>query len=173
MDTLDCIFSRHSVRKFKDKDVPESDIHTILQAAMSGPSAVNCRPWQFLVTKRKDVLERMAKANGPYATPLTHAAFGVMVAGDLSKAYSNAPEYWQTDCSIAAQNMILAAQALGVGSVWLGTFPEQERVQALKEEFNLPENIVPHSLIAFGYPVDNDNHQRDLFESEKVHVDKW
>lgn len=79
MDTLDCIFSRHSVRKFKDKDVPESDIHTILQAAMSGPSAVNCRPWQFLVTKRKDVLERMAKANGPYATPLTHAAFGVMV----------------------------------------------------------------------------------------------
>lgn len=92
MDTLDCIFSRHSVRKFKDKDVAESDIHTILQAAMSGPSAVNCRPWQFLVTKRKDVLERMAKANGPYATPLTHAAFGVMVAGDLSKAYSNAPD---------------------------------------------------------------------------------
>ena len=96
-----------------------------------------------------------------------------MVAGDLSKAYSNAPDYWQTDCSIAAQNMILAAQALGVGSVWLGTFPEQERVQALKQEFNLPDNIVPHSLIAFGYPADNDNHQRDLFESEKVHVDKW
>lgn len=173
MDTLDCIFSRHSVRKFKDKEVPETDIHTILQAAMSGPSAVNCRPWQFLVTKKKDVLERMANANGPYAVPLIHAAFGVMVAGDLSKAYSSAPDYWQTDCSIAAQNMILAAQALGVGSVCLGTFPELDRVQALRDEFKLPENIIPHSLIAFGYPVEEDIHTRDLFESDKVHIDTW
>lgn len=173
MDTLDCIFSIHSVRKFKDKDISESNIHTILQAAMSGPSAINCRPWQFLVTKKKDVLQRMAKANGPYAVPLTHAAFGVMVVGDLSKAYGNAPDYWQTDCSIAAQNMILAAQALGIGSVWLGTFPEQDRVLALKTEFSLPDNIVPYCLIAFGYPEDPDSEKRDLFESEKVHIDKW
>ena len=76
------------------------------------------------------------------------------------------------DGAIAAQNIVLAAHALGLGSVWLGTWPQKERVEAQAELFGLPEGIVPHSVIALGYPLKEPS-ERDVFESDRVHLEKW
>ena len=84
-----------------------------------------------------------------------------------------APEYWVIDASIATQNMVLAAQDLGIGSVWLGCWPCEDRVQEVKELMALPENIVPHSILALGYAEEPDNEERDLYESDRVHFDEW
>lgn len=173
MDTIQNIYSRRSVRKYTEKQIDDEILKQILTAGMSGPSAVNKRPFEFLVSNKKDILEKMAEANGPYAAPLKKAALGVMVMGDVSKDYIGEHGYWIIDCSIACQNMILTANSFGIGSVWLGSYPEIDRVKKLKELFSLPEHIVPHSIISFGYPEKKDSQIRNLYEEAKVHLDHW
>ncbi len=174
METLQTIFTRKSTRKFSDKSISNETIQTLLKAAMSGPTCVNSRPWEFIVVNDKNLLNQMADANGRPAEPLRNATLGILVCGNLDRTFKPAQEYWVVDCSIAIQNMILAAQDQGVGSVWLGTWPQMERVKAQQELFNLPDNIIPHSLIAFGYPLDTEEYpERNLLEEDKVHFNKW
>ncbi|MCD8105858.1 MAG: nitroreductase family protein [Lachnospiraceae bacterium] len=173
MDTIKSIKTRKSVREFTPRTISEEDIHTILTAGMSGPSCVNARPWSFIVVTDKKKLNQMADANGGPAAPLRNAAMGILVCGDLSRAFRPAPDYWVIDGAIAIQNMILAAHDLGIGSVWLGTWPQMDRVKKQAELFGLPEHIVPHSLVAFGYPRLEDLEERELYEEEKVHFEKW
>lgn len=125
------------------------------------------------MVRNRDVLNKMADANGRPAEPLRTCHVGILVCGDLERAYPKAPEYWVVDGSIAAQNMILAANALGIGSVWLGTWPQMNRVQAQAELFDLPETQVPHSIIAFGYAKEQSNKQKMIWEPDRVHYEKW
>ena len=151
MDTLDTIFTRKSVRNYLDKPIPREDLETILRAGTSGPSCVNARDWAFLVVEDPETLQKMAAANGPPADPLKGAAAGILILGDTNRAFPPAKDYWVIDGAIAGQNMVLAAQALGIGSVWLGTWPQMERVEAQRALFHLPEHLIPHSILALGY----------------------
>ena len=173
METLKAIATRKSIRRFLDKKVSDETVHKILAAGMSGPSATNARPWAFLVVTDTTMLERMADCNGKYAGPLRGAAFAVLVCGDTELFFKLAPEFWSIDAAIAAQNMILAAHDLGVGSVWLGTYPIESYVRAQAELFHLPRTIVPHSIIAFGYPEDAVLQERNLYEADRVHFECW
>lgn len=173
MDALECIRSRISVRRFSEREISDEVLHAILEAGMSGPTAVNARPWSFIVVRDPEKLNAMADGNGRAAQPLRGAKVGILVLGDLERAYKNAPDYWVVDGSIAAQNMILAAHAMGVGSVWLGTWPQQEKIAAQAALFNLPETQVPHSIIAFGYPEAPDDKQKLLYEEDRVHFERW
>ena len=173
MKTIDAIMTRTSIRKFTDATVSDEDIKTILKAGMSGPSCVNARDWSFIVVKNKEKLNKMADANGGPAEPLRGAAFGVLVCGDMERAFPPAKDYWVIDGSIAAQNMILAAKDLGIGSVWLGTWPQMDRVAAQAELFNLPETQIPHSLIAFGYPAEDPAVKAPEWEEDRVHYEVW
>ena len=155
------------------KNFSDETVHKILAAGMSGPSATNARPWAFLVVTDTTMLERMADCNGKYAGPLRGAAFAVLVCGDTERFFKPAPEFWSIDAAIAAQNMILAAHDLGVGSVWLGTYPIESYVRAQAELFHLPRTIVPHSIIAFGYPEDAVLQERNLYEADRVHFECW
>ena len=165
--------TRTSIRKFTDATVSDEDIRTILKAGMSGPSCVNARDWSFIVVKDREKLNNMADANGGPAEPLRGAAFGILVCGDLERAFPPAKDYWVIDGSIAAQNMILAAKDLGIGSVWLGTWPQMDRVAAQAELFNLPETQIPHSLIAFGYPAEDPVVKAPEWEEDRVHYEVW
>lgn len=178
MDAIENIMTRRSVRSFLDKPVSEEDLKTILDAGMAGPTCVNARDWSFLVTRDPEILSKMADANGRPADPLRGAALGILILGDLERAFPPAPDYWIIDGSIAAQNMILAAHALGIGSVWLGTYPQMERVEAQRELFGLPDTVIPHSVIAFGYPGEEKDDGRPpmakgYYEADRVHMDKW
>ena len=168
METLKAIATRKSIRRFLDKKVSDETVHKILAAGMSGPSATNARPWAFLVVTDTTMLERMADCNGKYAGPLRGAAFAVLVCGDTERFFKPAPEFWSIDAAIAAQNMILAAHDLGVGSVWLGTYPIESYVRAQAELFHLPRTIVPHSIIAFGYPEDAVLQERNLYKEKRI-----
>lgn len=172
MDALDNIFSRVSVRQYSGKRVPAEHIHTILQAAMSGPSCINSRDWVFIIVQNRKTLQKMADLNGKPAAPLYTADFAVLICGDLTRAHSRCPEYWVIDCAIAGQNMILAANALGIGSVWLGTWPNTERVNAQAQLFALPPTLIPHSIIAFGYPNSRQAESRDLYDPTRVHFER-
>jgi nitroreductase len=173
MDAIQNIMERVSVRQFSDKEISEENLRIILEAAMAGPSCKNTRDWSFIVVRDRETLGKMADANGPAATPLRNAKLGVLVCGDLDRSFELAPDYWVIDGSIATQNMILAANALGIGSVWLGTWPQTARVQAQAELFGLPDTQKPHSIIALGYPKANSQKEKMIWEEDRVHYEKW
>ena len=172
---LKTIYERKSVRKYTDQAIEKEKMDMILKAGMSGPTAVNARPWSFIAVTDQEMLNKMADANGRAAQCLKGAKLGILICGDLERAFSRAPEYWVVDCSIAGQNMVLAAEELGLGSVWLGTWPQEDKMIRQKELFGLPESIVPHSLIAFGYPDDEVSAQKEkkLWEEDRIHYEKW
>lgn len=130
MNTLDAILTRRSCREFTDKPIKSETLHQLLEAAMSGPSCVNARDWAFVVVTDPEKLAQMADANGRPAEPLRKAAAGILVCGDLDRAFRFAKDYWVIDGAIAAQNICLTAQELGLGAVWLGTWPQMDRVEA-------------------------------------------
>ncbi len=175
MNTLEAIFNRRSVRKFTQEAIGNEALHTILRAGMSGPSAINSRPWRFLVVKDPATLQKMADGNGSTAEPLRQAVLGILVLGDLERAIERAPEFWVIDASIACQNMLLAATELGIGSVWLGTWPVKEKVEAQRRLFSLPETVVPHSILAFGYPEASQKQlpSKGGYEEDRVRFEKW
>lgn len=173
MDTLENIRNRISMRQYSAREITEEELHTILEAGMAGPSCVNSRDWSFVVVRDREMLNKMADANGRPAQPLRNARVGILVCGDLERAFQGAKDYWVVDGSIACQNMILAANALGIGSVWLGTWPQMDRVKAQAALFALPETQIPHSIIAFGYPQAPSDKEKLLFEENRVHYEKW
>lgn len=173
METVNLILNRRSIRKYTDQHIDDETLHTILRAGMSGPTCANTRDWSFLVVRDKETLNKMADANGRPAGPLRTCDVGILVLGDLERAFQHAKEYWVIDGSIAAQNMILAAKDLGIGSVWLGTWPQMDRVEKQRELFNLPETVIPHSIIAFGYPAEEKTGEHPDYEESQVHFEKW
>ena len=172
MNTIDAIMTRSSIRQFKKQKVSQEDIKTILKAGMSGPTCVNSKDWSFIVIDDQELLKQMYEANGAPAKPLLECAFAIMICGDYTKAFQYAKDYFAIDCSIAGQNMILAAWSLGIGSVWLGTWPQMDRVFAQSKLFNLPDHQIPHSIIAFGYP-EQEKEKEEYYDETIVHYNKW
>lgn len=174
MDAIKTILTRKSVRKFTDQPIEEEKLHLLLEAAMSAPSATNARDWAFVVVTDHDMLQKMADANGRFSTPLRGAAAGILVCGDMQKAVPAAEKFWVIDGAAAAENICLCAHAQGLGAVWIGTWPIADWVKAQQELFCLPEHIIPHSLIAIGYPKNPTVEDRpSRYDSSCVHMEQW
>ena len=169
MDTFDAIYSRRSIRKYEAKAVEHEKIQKLLTAAMYAPSARNTQSWQYIVITERSVLNAVMDAH-PYSQMLAEAALAILVCGD--KTLEPDEGYLNTNCSAATQNILLAAQASGLGSVWLGIYPRQERMKAIAGLFKLPEHIIPISLIALGYPAEK-KMDPGRYIPEKVHYNKW
>ena len=149
MDIMEALLTRRSIRKFEDKPIPDDMVRQILEAAMMAPSAGNAQPWQFIVVNDRNILDGMAGIH-VHMKMVTQAALGIIVCADLSK--EKYPGYWVQDCSAAMQNLLLAAHGLGLGAVWTGIHPVEDRVKAFTEMFNLPENIIPLGFAPIGWP---------------------
>ena len=153
MEALEAIMTRHSIRSYTSEPITDEEMDTLLKAAMSGPSCTNAKDGSFIVVRDRETLCKMADGNGVPANPLRTAAAGILICGDLERAFPPAPDYWVIDGAIAGQNLCLAAHAMGLGAVWLGTWPQMERVHAQRQLFGLPYSVMPHSIIALGRPA--------------------
>ncbi|MFW5490558.1 MAG: nitroreductase family protein [Desulfovibrio sp.] len=169
MDTLEAIHTRRSIRKYQDRDVSEELITELLSAAMSAPSAGNAQTWQFVVVRDQGQRQAVAEIN-QYAAMAPKAPVGVLVCGDLGK--EKYPGYWVQDCAAAVQTLLLAAHAKGLGAVWTGIYPTQDRVEKFSVQFNLPENVIPLAYVVLGYP-DQDLKPQDRYDAANVHYDRW
>ncbi|MFP4084978.1 MAG: nitroreductase family protein [Desulfonatronovibrio sp.] len=169
MDVMDALFTRRSIRKYKDKPVADEQVKTILEAAMMAPSAGNAQPWQFVVCRDKETMAGIKEIN-PYAAMAEQAWLGILVCGDLS--LEKFAGFWVQDCSAAAQNILLAARGLGLGSVWTGIHPIKEREDGFKKLFDLPQQVIPLAYIVIGHP-DQDLKTPSRFKPERIHYDKW
>ena len=177
METLEAIYTRYSCREYTDEQVSDEDIKKILDAALCAPTACNTRSWSFIVVKDRETLLKMAGANGTSANALKTANFAVMIVCDMKLTFERCKDYWIIDGAIAGENMCIAANSLGIGSLWLGTYPQEAKVNNQKALFNLPENIIPHSILAFGYPKDKSRigeKNKGLNNAQgKIHWGKW
>ena len=165
MDALEAIRTRRSIRQYQDKPVPQDLVQQVLTAAMSAPSACNAQPWQFVVIRDRKILKEVPRLN-PYAAMAEHAPLAILVCGDLSLEVSAG--YWVVDCAAAVQNLLLAAHALGLGAVWTGIYPQQDRIEGFRGLLNLPQQVIPHSLIPMGYPAEQPAHE-DRYRPDRVH----
>ncbi|KUG29947.1 nitroreductase family protein [hydrocarbon metagenome] len=150
MDALDAIHTRRSIRKYDGRPVSPAQAETLLRAAMAAPSAGNAQPWRFVVVTDRLILDRIPDIH-PYAAMVRTAPLGILVLGDTS--LDKYPGYWVLDCAAAIQNMLLAARAIGLGTVWTGVYPTPERVTAFSAMFALPGHVIPHSFVVVGHPA--------------------
>ena len=170
MEALQAIFGRRSVRRFQKRAIEPKKIETLLRAAMAAPSAMNEQPWEFVVIDRKDLFDRIMQVH-PYASMLATAPLAILVCGDRTRGL--AADYWALDCSCAAENLLLAAHALDLGAVWTGIYPEQGRMEALRDCCGLPPEVVPLTLIAVGYPDGGPAEPAGRFRPERIHNNQW
>ena len=165
---MESIFHRVSVRKYEDKPVEEEKIVKILRAGMQAPSAGNQQPWEFYVVTNQDAIEALAKSH-KYAGCAANAS--VLIVPVYRKKNLMFPMYAQIDLSIAQENMWLETDALGLGGVWLGIAPLQERMDAVRQILNLPEDVEAFSIFALGYPAE-EREQEDRFDESRIHYVK-
>ena len=169
MNVSDAILTRRSIRKFTDEPVTEAQATALLTAAMAAPSAGNQQPWQFVVVRDKAMLEAVARIN-PYAVMAPKAPLGILVCGDTrAEKYAG---YWVIDCAAAVQNLLLAAHGMGLGAVWTGIHPTQDRVEGFAKLFGAPAGVIPHSFIPVGHPAE-EKQREDRYRPERVHRDRF
>lgn len=168
---LDFLFARRSIRTYTNREIPETMLVDLLEAAMAAPSAVAKDPWHFIVLHDRGAIDRLA-AVLPNGKMLTGAAAALVVCGDLDRAHDRQLSFLLQDVSAAIENILLSAHALGLGACWLGIHPREERMAAVSRLFALPENIVPVAGISLGWPAEI-KEPRTRFNPELVHWGHW
>ncbi len=160
MDAIEAIMTRSSVRSYTSQPVEEEKVEVLLRAAMAAPTGMNRQPWAFYVVENREKLDDIAsKIRG--ARMAEKAPLAIVVCGDLNKA-AQGSDSWRHDTSAATQNLLVAANALGLGAVWTAGYPYEDRMAVLRETLSIPENLVPLCFIPIGYP-----------DSEPSIKDKW
>lgn len=165
-DAIENILSRKSVRKYLAKPVEKEKVQLLLKAAMAAPSGKDTRPWEFVVVTDRVALDSMAAAL-PYAKMLTGTPVAIVVCGDTTKS-----SYWYLDCSAAAQNILLAAEALGLGAVWTAAYPYDDRMDVVSKHTILPQHVKPLCVIPVGYPA-MPHSPKDKWDETKIHENKY
>lgn len=179
---LDVIMTRTSIRSFTGEPVSKEQLETILKAGMAAPSAMNGQPWRFVVVTDKEKIASVF-ATGFRGEMFTTAGAVIVVCGQTTQmrkpfGQPDAPEqempniFWFEDCSAAAQNILLAAKALGLGAVWTAGYPAQERIAPIAEALGIPEKVVPLCIIPVGVPAENPD-PKDKWKPENIHWEQW
>jgi nitroreductase len=169
MEAMEALLTRRSVRSYRDQPVSESQIETLLRAAMAAPSAGNERPWHFVVVRDRAVLDAIPSVH-PYAKMAAEAPLAIVVCGDTSlEKYEG---FWVQDCAAATENLLLAAHATGLGAVWCGVYPSEERVKGVRKLVLIPESVVPLAIVVIGVPGE-EKAPSDRFDASRIHRDRW
>lgn len=169
MDVLEAILDRRSIRRFTAEDVSREAEQVLLRSAMYAPSAGNQRPWHFVVLRARHLLDAIQTFH-PYAGMLREAPLAVLVCADL--ALETHPGYWMVDCAASTENLLLAAHGLGLGAVWLGVFPREERMDGMTRLLSLPQSVRPFALVAVGHPAEHPP-RPERFMPERIHRDRF
>jgi len=170
METLEAIFTRRSVRRFKkDKLISPDIIKQLLKAGMAAPSARNEQPWHFIVVNERSLLDKICDIH-PYADMCLQAPLAIIPCIDPQAGSDD--HYVIQDLSAASQNILLAARALGLGSVWLGVYPNKKVMANVQQLFNIPKTILPFNIMPIGY-TDMQQTAQSRFQKDRVHENQW
>ena len=149
---METIFKRRSVRKYTDTAVSDEQLKQIIKAGMAAPSAKNSQEWIFIVLRDPAIYQTFSEVHvNAFAMKTAQAA--ILVCADLSKEKDPGQGWWIQDCAAAMENMLLEATDLGLGSLWLGVHPKEDRIACMKDVCSLPEGVEPLGIMALGEPT--------------------
>ncbi|MGC9332346.1 MAG: nitroreductase family protein [Bacteroidales bacterium] len=168
---LSLIHNRKSVRHFQSGDIEKEKLKELVRAGMAAPSARDLRPWQFLIITNKNILNNLAEQL-PYAKMLHDVPAAIVVMGDTTVKSPSGQSYWLQDTCAATENILLAAEALGLGAVWTALYPYEDRMSPVVEACHIPDHIVPLNIIPVGIPAGSDK-PKDKWEPDKIHWNAW
>lgn len=168
--TIEIIHQRKSVRNFTEQKVTDEQVDILLAAAMAAPTGKNRQPWEFIVVRDREVMDSWA-GKLPYAKMLKQASLAIVVCGN-SNEENGGSSYWEVDCSAATQNLLLAAESMGLGAVWTAAYPYADRESVVRDEYNMPDDIRVLNIIPIGYPTGKEK-PKDKYKPEKIHYGKW
>ena len=169
---METIMTRTSIRSFTDRAVAADTIEMLLRAGMAAPTAVNKQPWHFVVINDRALMDSLG-GNGRQSQMWKESPLAIVVCGDMNKALEGpAQAFWVQDCSAATENILLAAHALGLGAVWTGCYPMEERMANVSRVLNLPETVIPLCVIVMGYPNEQPE-PKDKWKTENVSYNKY
>jgi len=169
MNAMDAILSRRSVRTYEDRPVPEEAVRALLDVLFSSPTAADARPWHFVVVDRKEILERLGR-DMEHCEMLQQARLGLLICADPS--LEKIPGFWPQDCAAAAENALVAVNALGLGGVWVALYPLEDRMGSVRKALEIPANIMPFALLSIGFPAEFPGRQ-DRYDAKRVHRNGW
>jgi nitroreductase len=164
MNTLEAIRTRRSVRKFSDRPVEQEKLQAVLEAVQQAPSWANLQCWRFVVVQEQAAKERISELSyveaffgplgyktNPAQRALAEAPVVIVACGVPNQSGSlRGQEYYLADVGIAAENLMLAAHELGLGSVFVGVFDEEQ----LGELLDIPPELRIVGLFPLGYPLE-------------------
>ena len=167
MSLLEMLQKRHSIRKYTDADISDQDLQTILQAGLLSASGRAVRPWEFIVVRNKETLQKMSGSR-------VGANAAIVVIADESKT-----DVWVEDCSIAMSNMHLAASTLGIGSCWIQgrlrmTPNDTTTEDYLRDLLGYPADYRLEATLSLGMPAE-EKAQTELsaLSVDKIHYEKY
>ena len=158
------LYTRVSIRKYQDRPVEKEKTAAMLRAAMQAPSAANQQPWEFYVVTNKEKLKALSGVS-PYAGMTKNAPEAIV---SVYRKDCAIPAYAQIDLSIAMENLWLETDAQGLGGVWRGIAPQEERMKAVEEILDLPDTVRAFAIFPYGYPAE-ERKQQDRFDPERIH----
>ncbi|MDO5760884.1 MAG: nitroreductase family protein [Bacteroidota bacterium] len=164
---IDTILKRSSVRRYTDEEISRENLDKIIRAGFAAPTSHNSRPWHFIILDDKELMKNVGQ-NMEYAHMIEFANKAIIVCADVTLA----PECWMLDCSAASENILLAAESLGIGACWTAVYPYKHREEVVKKFIPLPENIKPLCIIPLGYAGKPAN-IKDKYDSTRIHYNKF
>jgi nitroreductase len=168
MDAMDAILSRRSIRRYTSDAVSDDTVLELLKAAMAAPTAAN-QPWDFIVVRDRSTLQAVTQYH-PHAEMLKQAAVAIVVSGDPTRGHLEGR--WPLDCSAATENILIAANALGLGACWVGIYPVAERIEGLRSLIGIPAHVIPLCMVSLGYPAEK-KEPPARFKPERIHHERW
>ena len=166
---MSIVFKRHSVRKFKDERVSDDLIENLLKAGMQAPSSCNAQPWEFIVVSKSEDKEAISKMH-KFAKPAAGASHLIITLGNLNEAMVIG--MIEQDLGACNENILLQATHEGLGAVWLGFHPIEDRTLRLKEYLNIPDYCIPFSVICVGWPK-SEGEVKLRYDESKVHYGRF
>ena len=165
-ERLQIIFARRSIRKYTPEAVSEEDLTSLLEAGMAAPSAMNKRPWHLVAVTDKGLLREIG-SGPPYDRTVPEAALLIVVCGDPAGS-----DWWLQDCTLATENILIAAAGLGLGAVFLGCHGKLEREGPIHRALGIPDGIGMASVLAIGHPAE-EKEARTQYDPAQVHRNGW
>jgi nitroreductase len=169
---IETILNRKSVRQYTGRPVSREDLTRLVRAGMAAPCSYNKRCWYFVVIDDSSVIAGLMKGL-PNAQMMASAGQAIVVLADVNLSHGGAEvPYWIQDCSAAVENILIAAESMGLGACWTGVCPRDERVAFVRRVLGTPDNIVPFCVIAIGYSTGEERPQ-EKFDPARIFWNRW
>lgn len=167
---------RRSIRKYTEQPVDSEKIEKLLQAALMSPASKRCNPWEFVVVQDHEVLKQMAGCRTYGSQMLENSPLGIVICLDTALT-----DTWQCDGAIAAENILLAAEDLGLGACWVQVYgrllkeeSDETAESLIRQLCGIPEHLTVLCVISVGYK-NEERKPREIekLQYEKIHYDRY